>query len=41
MCTVHCCPTLIVQADMWVVKPVTEFDLVCTESFKGFCVWDL
>jgi len=40
VCTVHYCSTLIVQAGMRVVKPVTEFDLVCIESLKGFCVWD-
>jgi len=41
VCTVHYCSTLIVQADVWVVKPVTEFDLVCIESLKEFCIWDI
>jgi len=39
VCTLHYCSTLIVQADMRVVKPVTEFDLVCIESLKGFGIY--
>jgi hypothetical protein len=35
------CSTQKVQADMQVMKPVTEFDLVCIESLKEeVCVWD-
>ena len=41
VCTVHYCSTLIVQADVRVVKPVTDFDLVCIESLKGFCIWGI